>query len=245
MMPKVVLSIAASVAMAVVSFAADSSACQWAGDGLKAWLNFRQAKEGSVETGVLGYTVDGGDASVRVDGLALKTSPLQKFRFRVRSGASGKAEIFWHLKGEPDFKQRFSTSVNIIGDGTWRTYEVSPFWQPGQPVLAIRFGAPRATASRFPRSRSSWAKAVGRSTSMRRRRRAFASASSRTRSFAATRSGGRAIGGRDSATAISARRRTGVRTTTGSTFRAASTADGAARRTTTATGRGASPGLPR
>ena len=141
-MPKIVLSIAASAAMAVVSLAAESPVCRWTGDGLRAWLNLRQAKEGTVENGVLGYTVDGGDASVRVDGLALKTSPLQKFRFRVRSGASGKAEIFWHLKGEPDFKQRFSTSVNVIGDGTWRTYEVSPFWQPGQTVLAIRFDAP-------------------------------------------------------------------------------------------------------
>ena len=66
----------------------------------------------------------------------------QVIEFKARSKISGRGEIFWIPEGVKGPQQKWSIGYDMIGDGAWHTYTVSPFWHTSKAIKGLRLDFP-------------------------------------------------------------------------------------------------------
>ncbi len=123
--------------------AATKEVVAWKGAGLAAWNRVHQARDLACDEGGLTFVTTGLDSQLYCGKCDFVSSASQFLRFRVRSTAGGKAEVFWAAADKPKLSQKKSGSFEMIGDGAWHDYELRPFWPSGKRIVKLRFDPPQ------------------------------------------------------------------------------------------------------
>ena len=131
------------VTFLLVTNAATREVVSWKGTGLAAWNRVHQARDLACDEGGLTFVTTGLDSQLYCGECDFVSSASQFLRFRVRSTAGGKTEVFWAAADKPELSQKKSGSFEMIGDGAWHDYELRPFWPSGKRIVKLRFDPPQ------------------------------------------------------------------------------------------------------
>ena len=130
-------------AVALAAVADMREVVSWKGSALAAWNRTHDARDLSHADGGLSFVTTGADPQLYCEKCDFMSATSQTLRFRVRTTAGGKTEVFWATEDAPRLMQYRSCNFEIVGDGQWRTYEVRPFWPAGKRVIKLRFDTPQ------------------------------------------------------------------------------------------------------
>ena len=115
----------------------------WKGAGLAVWNRVCQARDLACSDSGVTFVTTGSDSQLYCGKCDFVSSASQFLRFRVRSTAGGKVEVFWAAADDPNLSQKKSASFEMIGDGAWHDYELRPFWPSGKRIVKLRFDPPQ------------------------------------------------------------------------------------------------------
>ena len=115
----------------------------WKGEGLAVWNRTHDARDLSHGGDGLSFVTTGFDPQLYCERCDFTSATSQLLRFRVRTAAGGRTEIFWATEDSPQLAQRKSCRFEMLGDGQWHTYEVRPFWPSGKRVVKLRLDPPQ------------------------------------------------------------------------------------------------------
>ena len=132
-----------TVVSILVANAATREILSWKGAGLAVWNRVNQACDLACSEAGITFATTGLDPQLYCGKCDFVSSASQFLRFRVRSTAGGKTEVFWAAADDPNLSQKKSASFEMIGDGAWHDYEVRPFWPSGKRIVKLRFDPPQ------------------------------------------------------------------------------------------------------
>lgn len=110
---------------------------------LKGWVANHDMGDVAVQNGVLSCGTIGGDPILELRApFEIPALPMQVIEVKVKADHSGMAEFFWSNTSQGKyggFTQEKTTDFQIVGDGQWHIYRLTPFWQTEGKIIRLRF----------------------------------------------------------------------------------------------------------
>jgi len=110
---------------------------------LKGWVANHDMGDVAIRNEVLSGRTIGDDPILELQApFEISASSRQVIEVKVKSDHGGMAEFFWSntsLGKYGGFTQEKTTDFQIIGDGQWHEYRVTPFWQAEGKIIRLRF----------------------------------------------------------------------------------------------------------
>jgi len=109
------------------------------------------SKDVLIEDGVLKGTMTGWDPFLTSPAFTVDAKAGQFVEIRAKTTAGGDGNLFWVPVGATGAQQKWSVSMDWIGDNEWHEYRVYPFWQGEKRIARLRmdFAVPRNDAGTF------------------------------------------------------------------------------------------------
>ena len=124
----------------------------FSGEASKEWAKqANHCKDVRLENGVLKGTMTGHDPFLTSPAFSVVATAGQVIELRVKCSTGGKGEIFWVPAGAKGAQQKWTVSLDWIGDNQWHDYRVSPYWQGEKSIarMIVDFAPPQGSEGTF------------------------------------------------------------------------------------------------
>lgn len=131
-----------ALGLAARAFAAEPrvlAGWDFSGESSKDWAKqANHCKDVRLEGGILKGTMSGHDPFVNSPAFSIDATAGQVIEIRAKCSTGGKGEIFWIPAGASQAQQKWTVTIDWIGDGQWHDYRVSPYWQGDKRIARLR-----------------------------------------------------------------------------------------------------------